>query len=1188
MRNEREYLARLESANTEELARMVAAPTTEEEEVLRTHLGDVCFQRMHALAIRAAEGTERGILDWFGGKPPQATDLGNVVVLPGLMGSELTTRDLSGDADTIWLNIPRIVLGRLERLRMAADGRTENDLRYRVHPTGILKRYYGQLMLSLARRWNTKAFWYDWRKDLDTAADSLLASINQWFSPDAPVHLVAHSMGGLVARTFIKRHPERWKSMWDPGDAKAKTKIAPGARGGRLVMLGTPNHGSYLIPQAATGLAETIQLIERVDPWHGMDAILEITNSFVGPFQLLPSLEVDKDALPLYDPATYGAHKVSSAFLKKAKDHHKSLKGVIDKQRMLYVAGADQPTYDGISDMRKIDDLAAYQATRRGDGSVSHRLGLLRDVVTYFVRSEHSALTSNPQVLASLDELLRDGRTMTLAGGQPVARQGEIPALRGEGETDAEKKKAAEWLLQKRASNDERIRDLARQIRARGFSRRARGGTDAVQDDSGATGVAVEATPLTRMEREAADLIVGTFLNPGDDLSGVAAAPFGESPRTAIVVRLVHGSIGELDDFEDGERPIDAIAVGHYIGVRPQAAERVLDEAISGSIFGPIGGDDANHLLLTQFTDRGVISGELGQSFFLPDPRRPDQRLIALAGMGEVGRCGAPELSVLVRELSWSLGRLGRKHLATVLIGSGHGNLTVRDAVESWFRGLRNALRDTSSQNAPRIERVTFVEHDPLRLHEIQEAIISAAAEMRRRCQFDITFVTIPEAELSVLEHAGLERRAERMREDLERQHRESRRQFDIDLPPTRLTVGIERDPRDPHRAKYRFGAITAVASIPERVVELDPVLVARANDELAGESRPELQRERGEFLGRLLIPRELRSHISTPAPLVVLLDSDTARVHWEMVAQPDPIRDRDRNRQRGQADDSDATETEGFDTGFFLGTSRSLTRQLRTSFAGPPEPPPPQNRILRVLIVADPAEDAHLPGAEAEGTAVLDLFETFNAIAAASGSPNRVEVVPLLGPHQARRTNVLRELTARSYDLVHYAGHAFYNEEIPARSGWLFSNGEVISAHELQRIDRVPGFIFANACQSGITPDRAGQRAADLAPSFAESFFERGVKNFVCTAWPVDDLAAQLFALTLYRNLLGLPVPGDTDADGNIGTGSPGPARYQPMHIAMREARRQVARHISGRQTWGAYQHYGNPFHRVFAPATP
>jgi len=42
----------------------------------------------------------------------------------------------------------------------------------------------------------------------------------------------------------------------------------------------------------------------------------------------------------------------------------------------------------------------------------------------------------------------------------------------------------------------------------------------------------------------------------------------------------------------------------------------------------------------------------------------------------------------MVRELCWALSRYGKKHLATLLIGSGNGNLSVRQCVEAWVRGL--------------------------------------------------------------------------------------------------------------------------------------------------------------------------------------------------------------------------------------------------------------------------------------------------------------------------------------------------------------------------------------------------------------------------------------------------------------------------------------------------------------------
>jgi hypothetical protein len=388
---------------------------------------------------------------------------------------------------------------------------------------------------------------------------------------------------------------------------------------------------------------------------------------------------------------------------------------------------------------------------------------------------------------------------------------------------------------------------------------------------------------------------------------------------------------------------------------------------------------------------------------------------------------------------------------------------------------------------------------------------------------------------------------------------------------PTRITLSMDR-------GAYRFGAITDSASIPERAVPLDPTLVSAANDELAAEWDPGRQLERGQFMERLLLPQDLRTQLVGDAPVVMLLDATTARIHWEMVAQIDPLR-------RWRDDQADANGTANASAPvdyaqYFLGTSRGFTRQLRTLFAPPPEPPPPPRRVLRVLVIADPAEDARLAGAEEEGAEVADLFETFNRIYG-QRTENRVEVVRLFGPREATRTNVLRHLILHSYDVLHFAGHCVYDRADPAASGWIFTGGARLSANEFDRIDRIPKFVFSNACESGITPDRSELRSVELAPSFAEAFFARGVSNFVCTAWPVDDTAARQFAQRLYGGLLGLAV------EESGGLRRYGPGALEQMHVAMRQARLALAGTANGARTWGAYQHYGNPYLRFFDPSS-
>jgi hypothetical protein len=650
-----------------------------------------------------------------------------------------------------------------------------------------------------------------------------------------------------------------------------------------------------------------------------------------------------------------------------------------------------------------------------------------------------------------------------------------------------------------------------------------------------------------------------------------------------IEIGLVHGDIDAID-YEsvttNKGAAVDAISVGHYIGVQPQAAELSLDYAISSALVGRELSrnlaEAKQDLILTQYTDRGIIQGKLGQPFILPDPRPPKGRktgttgrLIALAGMNEPGRFGVPELTVLARELCWALGRLNKVHLATIVIGAGEGNLALRDGVSGWLTGIRRAVSGSSFDEGRRLLRVSFVERDPHKVLKL-DRLISAEREYHKdhKTGFDIKYQDISDSEKKVL----LKKAYQAARKELEDTWEKSgSEEDDVQSVPARVTLSLDKDEKT-----YHFGAITDTASVPERDTVIDSKLVWQANDELAGEQIPAMQLERGRFLEGILMPHDLRQHLYTRVPLVMMLDSTTARIHWEMVAQPSINTGSDSGT--GAANGS-----EGFEyADDFLGTTRGLTRQLRTNFAPPPEPPPPPQHMLRVLVVADPAADAHLPGAQEEGAMVADLFERYNALNENDPKATRIQVKRLFGPIDATRTNVLRELMVRRYDVLHFAGHCVFEwGGDPTQSGWIFNAAtrELLTADELNRIDRIPKFVFSNACESGITPDRSQERSDKLAPSFAEAFFARGVANFVCTAWPVDDEAARTFALTLYAGLLGID-----RSDAKLAFRNTGPI---PMHLAIRQARLEIAATTNGRTTWGAYQHYGNPYFQFFFPSS-
>ena len=1118
MLDERAFIARLDSANAEEMARMLMRPSADEEKALRLHLGDRSYERLHRMALKRS--VTRGKAK------------GNVVVIHGIMGAELSTVNRKGALEQVWVKVFRLARGWIDRLRLQADGITPYNPDYDARATGIMKRYYGDILLSLSQNWNTRAFWFDWRKDLKFSADELHTQINSWFGKDAPVHIVAHSMGGLVARTFIKKYANRWKTMWD-ADTKGKS-------GGRLIMLGTPNHGSFVVPQFITGLEGVVKKLEFCDIRHNLSELLTIMNSFVGSYQMLPSPFLMKKMEPLYKSETYGNLDILQSHLDNARKHHELLRDVADPDRMTYIAGYNKPTFCDIVDWAKLDSTTAYDVTTFGDGRVPHQLGFLktptgREVKTYYIEEEHAGLVLNEQVLESLEDLMEIGATNKLRDKIPSKRE------------FLNKTEARRHLLESQAKDEARLEELIPLIRVRN----------------------AEPKYLTSEEREAEAILMRGFLGYRKDYEeGKRRAPDHDMRVSKLTrgekawrirISLVRGDIQNINRAING-KPVDAISVGHYVGVKPQYAEKAIDKAISCALLGKKESElEESDLVLTQYTERGIIRGELGQPFFLTDPRTkgekntgPFDRVIAIAGMGIPGRFGVPELTVMVRELCWSLGRMGKNHLATVLIGSGAGNLSLGQAVAGWISGIEHAIAGSVDRKSSKLEHITFVERDPGKIEEVQEAILREKERLNAR--LNILYEEVNEKELAYLRKEAIKIAKKRVAEEIRSRRNPSDDQTNI---PTKITLELQGK-------TYRYGAITSDASIPVREIPLDPALVIDANDELAAEHDPNMQLERGRFMEKLLLPEDLRKNLPGKAPIVMMLDSTTARIHWEMITLT------------GIASTSTAND--------YLSIGRGFTRQLRTTFAPPPEPPPPPRRVLRVLIVADPAEDAPLMGAQREGVEVAEIFESFNKVY--SDEENSIEVVRMFGPNDAKRTSVLRELMLRPFDVLHFAGHCMFDKDEPSSSGWIFTGGHRLTANELKRIDRVPKFVFSNACESGITPDRSEKRSVELAPSFAEAFFARGVANFICTAWPVGDDPARRFALKLYSGLLGL----EADTPRNNTKNKEAffkPGKFEPMHEAMKQARLSIKEAYNDSLTWGAYQHYGDPYFRFFERVT-
>jgi pimeloyl-ACP methyl ester carboxylesterase len=252
-------------------------------------------------------------------------------------------------------------------------------------------------VLALGGRWNVTPFAYDWRKDIDDSSNELAKLIRRDFQ-GKPVHLVAHSMGGLVCRNFIRLHPDLWEAMKDPALV----------RGGRLIMLGTPNYGSFCIPQVLTGQDKMISLLATLDLRHDPGDFLDVTNSFVGSYMMLPAPMKLTPALRV-SPGNGRERGQVAAPPRPGLSVPFDLEAAptIDPTRMTYVAGCRQATLSGMKIANRGD--FDYELTYAGDGRVPHDLGLLSSVPTYYVDEAHGDLARNESVIAAVDELLERG-----------------------------------------------------------------------------------------------------------------------------------------------------------------------------------------------------------------------------------------------------------------------------------------------------------------------------------------------------------------------------------------------------------------------------------------------------------------------------------------------------------------------------------------------------------------------------------------------------------------------------------------------------------------------------------------------------------------------------------------------------------------------------------------------------------
>lgn len=348
-----------------------------------------------------------------------------LILIPGIMGSTLS----SGGKDQ-WIQMRALNKGAIVD-KLAVDAKN-------VKASGVVEKFYKQFGDHFSSKYDVISYEFDWRKSVSEAAVGLEALTKRILKANVNVHIVAHSMGGLLARQFMMDFPETWNAFMQPKNNK-------------FVMLGTPWLGSYLIMEVLTGHSRRVKQLAMIDFRNDKEDLLKIFWKFPGVFELLPVEEVTQrkfwtatfwnaiknkanlDIIPnlasnkgsLSKFNDYRSNVIS--FLKDLETEEKS--DFFDK--IYYICGkADKTVCDYTFKNRFLSShkKLVYKATSHGDGSVTWKTGIPKQLLNsnnlYYTDIGHGELANEPSIFEGVMELLERGKTNKLSTQPTLSRGG--------------------------------------------------------------------------------------------------------------------------------------------------------------------------------------------------------------------------------------------------------------------------------------------------------------------------------------------------------------------------------------------------------------------------------------------------------------------------------------------------------------------------------------------------------------------------------------------------------------------------------------------------------------------------------------------------------------------------------------------------------------------------------------------
>lgn len=1055
-------------------------------------------------AGESATGTRGAPPARAAGSAAVASSLPAVFVLPGILGSHLKV-----DGQRIWLGW-RLING-LKRLKYPdAAGHS-------VQPDGPVGLSYDALVEFLGQSHEVIEFAYDWRKPIEQEARRLAAAVQAALAArdksGQPVRIVAHSMGGLVARTMQLECPEVWAQMMS----------RPGAR---LLMLGTPNAGSWAPMQVLSG-DDTFgnALVAFGAPFQDHSA-RELMAQFPGFIQLQQSLLDDPRRLDRHETWVQLAAddlaqveenawwhddtRQTTAYrwgvpAQPVLDAAVALRRRLDAQRdtlwsqfqnqVLLVVGRASFTPDGYEIGN--EGLVYLNAPNAGDGRVTLESAMLPGVPTWQLDCEHGSLPDKRSAFEAYLELLVDGSTRRLAVQAPAT------AARGI-ERGA--------LLRSRPSRERQRASLP----------------------ASASGSGVVQVP---------------------DSAAAAGSRFAASAPQPLSVSVING------DLKFVRHPL---MLGHYTSSRVTGTEGVVN--------GLIGGTMAESLSVQQYPDApGSHQFFANTGCCNSNPLQlPRPECVVVVGLGAEGSLRPADLSYTVKMGALALaqrlfeqGGADSAHceIAATLIGSGGAGIGTGQAAQAIVQGMRDAdcalaelnqqidARSHATRGAaparqwPRISRVWLIELYLDRASEAWRALSALASASPER------YALSERIEIGI----GA------MRRPLDGGYRGTGNDYlraaAVKLPAGDVVLEYTVD------TKKRARTERLVQPVQERLLR-----------NLVKQASGNAQRDAhfGRTLFNLLVPLELEPFLGGTTEMLLQVDRATAGIPWELL-------DTDVDARLSSRAGADTPRTGDAATPWAIRAKliRTLTTldYRRSVVDARPE--------AHLLVIGEPLVNDEryppLPGARAEAHAVHDLLLERRA-----ELPG--QVVGLIGEGEQPGPDaltVINTLMSRDWRIVHIAGHGEAPDDQDERDAWgaeasaaaeggharatnargvVLSDGTFLGPCEIRSMRVVPELVFVNCCHLA---GRSAAQTLDVASNFdraryasgvAEALIDIGVRCVVAAGWAVDDVPAQVFATRFYGALM----------------------RGARFIDAVAEARE--AAHLEGGNTWAAYQCYGDP----------